>query len=232
MVRGLTERNGGAYNWCFYGVRCHPYMGCTVNLKRARLLLADDHDYVRASLRGLLHGAANLEVVAEAADGGQALELFRRLQPDIMLVDRNMPRLGGLELTRLVKQESPATRVVIVSVDGSPEHLMQAVKAGADAYVLKGTPRDALLCALGHVIAGDAVLHQRLAEYFLAQIVEAPDARPALFREPLSALEHQLLRLTAEGLTGRQIRQELDLDRGALSASMHGLLAKVGMPRP
>src|SRR5688500_12831765 len=140
-----------------------------------RLILADDHDAVRASLRRLLSGQRNLTVVAEASDGNEALCLFEALRPDLMLVDVNMPGVDGLALTRAVKMRSPDTGVVVITMDASPRACLEAIKAGADAYVLKGTVRAALLTVVRQVLQREPQLQVGLAQHLVALIDGSTD---------------------------------------------------------
>jgi len=104
----------------------------------ARLIIADDHALVRSGMRSMLAGEAGLEVVGEAADGAEALELCRRLQPDLVLMDVRMPGMDGLAAARAIKEELPRTSVVMVTMQEDPDYLFEAVIAGAAGYVLKG----------------------------------------------------------------------------------------------
>jgi DNA-binding NarL/FixJ family response regulator len=110
-------------------------------LPLARVILVDDHELVRAGLRRLLRGERGLEIVGEASDGREGLALCRRLRPELVLLDVHMPDTDGLSVTRAIKQEFPATRVVVVTLDDSPRALLWALRSGVDGYVLKGTPK-------------------------------------------------------------------------------------------
>ena len=103
----------------------------------ARVIIADDHELARTGLRGMLTGEPDLEVVGEASTGQQAVSLCRRLRPDVALMDVRMPELDGLAATRIIKEESPATAVVMVTMHENPEYLLEALRAGAAGYVLK-----------------------------------------------------------------------------------------------
>jgi DNA-binding NarL/FixJ family response regulator len=197
----------------------------------ARLILVDDHDAARASLRDLLRRAPGLEVVGEASNGHEALELFQRLKPDLMLVDVQMPGLDGLAVTRAVKVESPSTRVVMVTVSATPDQLLAALKAGADAYVLKGTSRRAVVQVLRGALQGRQMLQPELAAYLLEMAQAGARTWATIFSEPLSATEMEVLRLTMQGCSRTAIGRALDLAQAAVAATTQRILAKLGVIR-
>src|SRR5258708_7450644 len=120
----------------------------------ARVVIADDHDLARAGLRGLLSGERGIEVVGEAASGREALELCRRARPDLVLMDVRMPDMNGLAVTRAIKHESPATSVILFTMYESADYLVEALKAGAAGYLLKGAARAEIVATRRQVLAG------------------------------------------------------------------------------
>ena len=136
----------------------------------ARLLIADDHALVREGLRTMLSGEVGLEVIAEANDGRQALDLCRELQPDLVLMDVRMPVMDGLEATRKIKHEMPKTSVMMVTMHENPDYLFEAVKAGAAGYVLKDASGERLLSAVRRTIEGESPLNQELAMRLLVRL--------------------------------------------------------------
>src|ERR1700704_6237694 len=122
----------------------------------ARIVVADDHDLARAGLRGLLSGERGLEVVGEAATGREALELCRRVRPDLVLMDVRMPDMNGLAVTRAIKQESPSTSVILFTMYESADYLVEALKAGAAGYLLKGASRAEIVATVRQVLAGES----------------------------------------------------------------------------
>jgi DNA-binding NarL/FixJ family response regulator len=123
--------------------------------KPARLIIADDHALLRSGIRSMLYEEPDLEVVGEAADGAEALELCRRLQPDLVLMDVRMPKMDGLAATRAIKEEFPRTSVVMVTMQEDPDYLFEAVIAGAAGYVLKGATPEQLTDAVRQVLDGE-----------------------------------------------------------------------------
>ena len=136
----------------------------------ARLLIADDHALVREGLRTMLSGEDGIEVIAEANDGRQALDICRELGPDLVLMDVRMPVMDGLEATRKIKQEMPKTSVMMVTMHENPDYLFEAVKAGAAGYVLKDASGERLLSAVRRTLEGESPLDQELAMQLLVRL--------------------------------------------------------------
>jgi len=138
--------------------------------KVARLVIADDHALVREGLRTMLSGEAGIEVIAEANDGQQALDICRDLEPDLVLMDVRMPVMDGLEATRKIKAEMPKTSVMMVTMHENPDYLFEAVKAGAAGYVLKDASGERLLGAVRRTLDGESPLNQELAMRLLTRL--------------------------------------------------------------
>jgi DNA-binding NarL/FixJ family response regulator len=136
----------------------------------ARLLIADDHALVREDLRTMLSGEDGLEVIAEANDGQQALDVCRELKPDLVLMDVRMPVMDGLEATKRIKDEMPKTSVMMVTMHENPDYLFEAVKAGAAGYVLKDASGERLLSAVRRTLEGESPLNQELAMQLLVRL--------------------------------------------------------------
>src|SRR5918998_3730371 len=138
--------------------------------KVARILIADDHALVREGLRTMLSGEEGIQVVAEANDGQQALDVCRELGPDLVLMDVRMPVMDGLEATKRIKQEMPKTSVMMVTMHENPDYLFEAVKAGAAGYVLKDASGERLLSAVRRTLEGESPLNQELAMRLLKRL--------------------------------------------------------------
>jgi DNA-binding NarL/FixJ family response regulator len=138
--------------------------------KVARLVIADDHALVREGLRTMLSGEEGIEVIAEANDGQQALDICRDLEPDLVLMDVRMPVMDGLEATRKIKAEMPKTSVMMVTMHENPDYLFEAVKAGAAGYVLKDASGERLLGAVRRTLDGESPLNQELAMRLLTRL--------------------------------------------------------------
>lgn len=191
-----------------------------------RVLLADDHPLFRAGVASLLR-ASGVEVVGETGNGADALEQARRLRPDLVLMDITMPGGDGLEATRRIKAELPATRIVIVTVSDDDDDLFEAVKSGADGYLLKNMSEEELSRTLDAVAAGEPALSPALAARVVAEF-----ARPerASDEEPAAALtprESDVLQLVATGATNREIAAALALTEHTVHFHVKNILAKL-----
>jgi DNA-binding NarL/FixJ family response regulator len=145
-------------------------VGETDEATAARILIADDHALVRGGLRTMLSGEDGIEVIAEANDGQQALDICRELKPDLILMDVRMPVMDGLEATKRIKAEMPKTSVMMVTMHENPDYLFEAVKAGAAGYVLKDASGERLLSAVRRTLEGESPLNQELAMQLLVRL--------------------------------------------------------------
>jgi DNA-binding NarL/FixJ family response regulator len=208
----------------------------------ARLLIADDHALVREGMRAMLASEPNLEVVGEAENGREALELCRELRPDLILMDVRMPEMDGMAATRVIKGEYPSTSVLIVTTHESPEYLMDAIRAGAAGYVLKDSTKQQLLNAVRRVINGESPLNQELAMQLLQRLTVEENQRhkaslPESVRkrqeetlaEPLTDREIEILRLLALGKTNRQLAQDLRVSLSTVKTYMQRVIGKLGV---
>lgn len=196
----------------------------------ARVIIADDHELARTGLRGMLTGEPDLEVVGEATTGQQAVSLCRRLRPDVALMDVRMPEMDGLAATRLIKEESPATAVVMVTMHENPEYLLEALRAGAAGYVLKDASHDEVLRTIRRVVDGEALLTPEIASRLLVRLVREKAAQPVPQPAvPLTARETVVLRLVAQGWTNREIAADLQLSTGTVKVHVERILAKLGV---
>lgn len=129
----------------------------------ARVLIADDHELIRDGFKRMLSYEEDLEVVGEAADGREAVELCRCLNPDLVMMDVRMPRMDGLEATRTIKAGQPSVSVLVVTTYENPDYLLEAIKAGAAGYVLKDAPNEQLTNAMRKVLEGESPVNEELA---------------------------------------------------------------------
>jgi DNA-binding NarL/FixJ family response regulator len=177
-------------------------------MKPVRILLVDDHAVVRAGLRALLQGITGAEVIGEAADGEAALALASRLHPDIVIMDIALPKMNGLDATALLKQDRPGTRVIILSMHNTKEYVLQALNAGASAYLLKDSAPVELELALQAVSRGDAYLSpavsNKLIEHSLLKQQEG--AAPSL-----TPRQREVLLLIARGHSTKDIAHHLNV---------------------
>jgi DNA-binding NarL/FixJ family response regulator len=196
----------------------------------ARLIIADDHELARAGLRSMISGEPGLEIVGEATNGREALELARRHEPDLALLDMRMPEMDGLAATRAIKQECPKTAVVIVTMHENPDYLFEALKAGAAGYLLKDASQREVVTAVRRVLRGESLLNQDLATQLLRRLAgEASGAGGARPPERLTPREHEVLRLLAQGQTNREIAKSLVVSVGTVKVHVEHIIAKLGV---
>lgn len=177
---------------------------------KTRVLLADDHAIVRAGLRALIESIADVQVVAEAGNGAEAVQLARQLRPDVALLDIAMPQLGGIEAAARIARESPATKVVMLSMHNSSPYVTAALRAGAVGYVIKEAAVDELATALRTVVSGGSYLSPAVSGHLVQQLRQ-PKAEAASGWLVLSSRQREILQLIAEGRSTRAIGELLHI---------------------
>ncbi|AZD48705.1 response regulator [Pseudomonas chlororaphis] len=194
-----------------------------------RLVLADDHEVTRTGFVALLAGHPEFEVVGQARDGQEALELCERLQPDIAILDIRMPLLNGLGAARLLQQRQPAIKVVIFTMDDSPDHLEAAIAAGAVGYLLKDASRSEVLGALQRVAQGEEALNSSVSARLLRRMAERnAGGNGGAQVVALTARERQVLGLVAGGFSNREIGEKLGITTGTAKAHVERVIGKLG----
>ena len=195
-----------------------------------RVLVADDQQMVRAGFAMILDAQPDLEVVAQCADGVEALEAARRLRPDVALLDIRMPRLDGLEVTRLLAGPDVAdpVRVVVVTTFDLDEYVHAALRGGAVGFLLKDAGPALLVEAVRAAAAGESLISPAVTVRLLQQL-SAPERAPARApREPLTPRELDVVRLVARGLTNAEVAGELFISLGTVKAHLGSVQAKLG----
>ena len=184
-----------------------------------RVMVVDDHQVVRQGLVALINTEPGLMTVAEASDGQQAVEMFRQHQPDITLMDLRLPVMGGVDATRIIRQEFPTARIIVLTTYDGDEDIYRALKAGAQGYLLKGVSFDDLLDAIRTVYAGarriPAAVAERLAERMAGQ--------------ELTGRELQVLELIVKGRSNKEISTELSISEATVKSHINSLLSKLGV---
>jgi DNA-binding NarL/FixJ family response regulator len=220
----------------------------------SRIIIADDHPLFRSALRQTLERQHNLEVVAEAADGRQALELCRRFRPHLVLMDLRMPEMDGVTATQAIKRELPATIVLILTALEEPTDLSDSLEAGAAGYILKHSPAAQLTDAVRRVLAGESPLNERVAMRLLMRLIdtekramgeEVEEGGPA--RSPstseralgqrgesrharsLTQREVEVMRLVVRGHTNQQIARSLLISVSTVKRHVRHIIAKLGV---
>ena len=206
----------------------------------ARILIADDHVLIRDGIQAMLESEPDLEVIGEATNGREALELCRKLCPELVLMDVRMPVMDGLEATRQIKRECPETSVLMVTTYESSDYLFEAIKAGAAGYVLKNTTKPQLSNAIRRTLEGESPLNQELAMEMLRRFAveeESLTKRPSKPEEPsgprldelLTDRELEVLPLLASGLTNQEIARRLVISPGTVKHHVRHIVSKLGV---
>jgi DNA-binding NarL/FixJ family response regulator len=199
-------------------------------MKPARVLVVDDHPLIRSGLRVLLAEEPSVELVGEAATGGEAIAAAAALQPDVVLMDLNLPDIDGVQATRRILTEHPQSKVLVLTMLEDDDSLRAALQAGARGYLLKGAGGDETVRAILSVAAGDAVFSAPVADRVLDAATPAPPAATARRTFPeLTDREHDVLALLAEGCSNAAIAETLFLQPKTVRNYVSAVLAKLGV---
>ena len=197
--------------------------------KPARLVIADDHELARAGLRAMLTDQRGFALVGEASNGQEALQLCRRLRPDLALIDVRMPEMDGLTTCRAIKQECAATSVILITMHANTDYLFEALKAGAAGYVLKDLSQRELITTVQKVLHGESILNQGLMARLLQRLASEKPTREDLPLGRLSPREREVLQLLTRGQTNREIARELTVSVSTVKIHVEHILAKLGV---
>jgi DNA-binding NarL/FixJ family response regulator len=194
-----------------------------------RVLLADDHVLVRQGIRQFLEDEGDVDVVAEANDGAEALSLVEQYQPDIAVLDIHMPEVTGIEATRRIKARFPQVRVLILTAYDDDPYVFALLQAGADGYVLKTASAEELVRAVHTVYEGQAALSPEIASKVVRQMASGKPGGAAEQVESLTERELDVLRLAAQGKTNRAIGSELDISHRTVQGHLASIYGKLGV---
>jgi DNA-binding NarL/FixJ family response regulator len=194
-----------------------------------RVLIADDQSMVRAGFRMLLSDEADVEVVAEASNGLEAVAKAARFAPTVILMDIRMPELDGLQATRRILEADATARILILTTFGLDEYVYEALRAGASGFVLKDDPPEQLIAAVRIVAAGDALLSPAITKRVIKQFARVPRPTPPKELDDLTAREHDILRLIAGGLSNQEIGKELYISETTVKTHVTHILQKLGL---
>ena len=190
-----------------------------------RILIADDHQLVRQGFRALLSVKEGIEIVGQAADGDEAVQLVRSLEPDIILMDLIMPKKTGIEATREIKAEYPDAKVLIITSFAEDENIFKAIKAGALGYLLKDSSPQDLLTAINDVYQGKMSLHPNIAMKLVDELNRPPEG--VVTDEPLTEREVEVLKLVAQGQSNQDIAEKLVVSERTVGAHVSNILGKL-----
>jgi two-component system, NarL family, response regulator LiaR len=190
------------------------------------VLIVDDHAVVRHGIRALLEAEGGFAVVGDVGSGGEAVLLAADLAPDVVLMDLVMPGLDGVEATRLLKQRSPCSQVIVLTSYHEDEHIFPAIRAGALSYLLKGVGLEELADAVRKAARGEAVLHPHVAARLVQELHGASREHAQLYAT-LSEREREVLRLIANGLSNAQIAAQLVISERTVKSHVNNILSKL-----
>jgi DNA-binding NarL/FixJ family response regulator len=196
---------------------------------KTRILLADDHAVVRQGLRFVLDAQPDLQVVAEAADGAEAVKRAGTADVHLAVLDVAMPRMTGLQAAAALTERDPALRVVMLSMYDSEQYLYEALRAGASGYVLKSAADRDLVEACRAAMRGEPFLYPAAITALIRDYLERARVGSELLEDPLSPRELEVVKLIAEAYTSDKIAQELSISRRTVDRHRENILAKLGM---
>ena len=191
-----------------------------------RALIVDDHPVTREGLRTALELSDDaVVVVGEAGSGEEAVEQARDLSPDVVFMDVRMPGMDGIEATRRIREASPETKIILITIDESRGAISEAIQAGVSGYLLKDASPDALVDAAMNAVEGNAVIHPQLTKTFIEEAQSASDEPKAA---PLSKREREILQKVADGATTRQVASDLGISPHTVKTHLERIFEKLG----
>ena len=189
-----------------------------------RIVLVDDHPIVREGLAAVLATQPDFEIIGQANDGTEAIDIVSALRPDIVVLDLAMPNMDGVQALRMMRAEHPELKTLVFTASETDDRIIGAVQAGAKGYLLKGAPRDELFSAIRVIARGGSLLSPVVAARLLQRIAE-PESPVA---EPLTEREHEVLGLLAQGLPNKEIAAQLGIGERTAKFHVSAIMAKLG----
>ncbi len=198
--------------------------------KRQTIVIAEDYTILREGLRALISSNPDFEVVAEAGDGQEAIKCVEKLKPDLVLMDLSMPRMDGMDAIREIRKQIPKTKIVVLTIHKTEEHVFAAFKAGADGYVLKDATYDELIMAVKNVLGGKRYLSPGISEKVLQGYLQG--RKTVRHQTPWGTItqrEREVLKLIAEGYQNKQIAEDLCISVKTVEKHRANLMEKLDL---
>ena len=198
--------------------------------EKIRVLLVDDHTLFRSGIKSLLQRTDDFEVIGEAGDGLEGIKRVRSLKPDVALLDLHMPGVSGLEAVKVIAEEMPEVRVLMLTVSEDAQDLMDALRAGASGYLLKNIETDALVDAIRRAAQGESVVSQQMTAKLIQNVRNPPKAEAAAIeRDRFSPRERDILASLALGESNKEIARKLDLAESTVKIHVQNIFKKLNM---
>ena len=192
-----------------------------------QVLIVDDHAIVRDGIRSLLSTIPDMEVAGEAANGSQAVSMFNRLRPDIVLMDLVMPEMDGIQAIEQIIAHTPSARILVLTSFATDDKIFPALKAGACGYLLKDSDSEELVRSIREVQRGESSIDPKIARILLREISDPLPQHPPSEVDPLTVRELEVLNLVAQGRSNQEIAQQLVISEGTVRAHVSNILGKL-----
>ncbi len=199
--------------------------------QRTKIIFADDHEVVRTGLRTLFQGTPECVLAGEASDGEQAVQLIAKVKPDVAILDISMPKMNGIEVTRIVKEKQPNVRILILTMYEDEAYVKEMVKAGADGYVLKNADKKEILTAVRTVASGERFFSPTISKLMIEGFIKKASSNENKSSSDikLTKRENEVLRFICEGLTSREIADKLFLSLNTVNTHRTNIMKKLNI---
>lgn len=202
-------------------------------MTKIRVLLADDHPLVRSGLIALLEPLKEFHIVGEAGDGSEAVALTKKLRPDVVVIDLSMPVMSGVEATKIIRDEVPASKVLVLTMHENEEYVFQILRSGAGGYILKNCSREELAAAIRAVSKGEKFFSPKVSEMMVQAYLRKAEARETRLVDPaetpLTPREREVLGCVAEGMTNQEIAEKLFISARTVETHKTNIMQKLGI---
>ncbi|MFH2096787.1 MAG: response regulator transcription factor [Bacteroidota bacterium] len=201
-------------------------------MKKIKVILVDDHQIVRDGIKSLLGTTASIEVIGEAGDGYELMDLLKNTHPDLVLMDINLPKISGIETTKLVRHNYPGLKILMLSMYTSEDFIFNAIKAGVNGYLEKNTTKKELQTAIQEIFHGNEYYSRSISETILKGAINrtrAGAASPAQEEKPLTVREKEILQLVIEGISNPEISEKLFISIRTVETHKTNIMRKLGV---